>query len=290
MKKTETKLLRKFMYPTWLILGILIVPAAVYALYISFFSWSGSAATPPTFIGIGNYVKAVKDERFWLALFRTFYYSGVSVIISIIVGFVFAILLNQKILGKEVFRSIVLLSMVSTPVAVALVWVIMYNPVSGIFNFFLEILGLPKQLWISDPNTVIPSISLVDAWQGIPLVTIILLAALQSLPTEPLEAAYIDGASNFQVLNKIIFPLLRPHFIAAMILRVVDSMKNFDLIYVMTGGGPGRASETLNLYTFLTGFFYFDFGYAAVLTIALFVIILVLSQVLTKRREREWTY
>ncbi len=273
-----------------MLLGILLIPPALYLIYLSFFSWGGSALTPPLFVGLKNIISMLADERFWLALLRTFYYSASAVFLSVLTGFMFALILQRRVMGVRVFRSLVLLPMVSTPVAVAVTWVIMYNPLSGVFNWLLSLVGLPLQPWLSARATVIPSIVIVDAWMGAPLVTVIVLAAFQALPEEPVEAAHIDGATAWQSFRFVVFPMLKPYLIAAATLRVIDSMKNFDLIYVMTGGGPGRASETLNLYTFLNGFFYFEFGYSAVLAITLFAVIMALSKLLARWRDRQWRY
>lgn len=290
MNRDSRSTYRLFLLPMAVLLGFLLIPPAIYIIYLSFFSWGGSAVTPPLFVGLNNYVKMIGDDRFWLGLLRTFYYSGTAVFLSVIIGYCFALILNRKILGVKLFRSLVLLPMVSTPVAVAVTWVIMYNPLSGVFNWFLSLVGVAPQPWLSAKASVIPSIVIVDSWMGAPLVTVIMLAAFQALSDEPIEAAHIDGASAWQRFRYIIFPMLKPYLISATTLRVIDSMKNFDLIYVMTGGGPGRASETLNLYTFLNGFFYFEFGYSSVLAITLFLVIMGLSRILATWRERQWQY
>jgi len=290
MRPTDQRELRLFLVPLAVVLILTLVPPALYVIYLSFVSWGGSAVTPPQFVGFGNIVTMFKDTRFWLDLVRTFYYSSSAVVLSLAIGFLFALLLQRKVLGSRVFQSLLLLPMVSTPVAVAVTWVIMYNPLSGVFNWFLSLVGIVPLPWLSARLSAIPSIVVVDAWQGAPLVMIIVLAAFQAIPDEPIEAATIDGASAWQRFRHIVLPMLKPYLIVAVTLRIVDSMKNFDLIYAMTGGGPGEASETLNLYAFKSGFFYFDFGYSAILSITLFLLIAGLSKVLAKWRDRQWAY
>jgi multiple sugar transport system permease protein len=290
MIENDSKAFRFFCLPMLLVLGLLILPPAIYTIILSFFSWGGAATIPPKFVGLGNIIRMGTDERLWFSFLRTFYYASAAVFLSLVSGFIIALLMQKRVIGQNVFRSLVMLPMVSTPVAVAVTWVIMYNPVHGVINWFLEVFHRPPLTWLSDKSTALPSIFIVDAWIGTSLVAIILMAAFKAIPKEPVEAAYIDGASSFHILRFITLPMLKPYIVTATTLRVIDSMKNFDLIYVMTGGGPGRATETMNLYTFLNGFFYFEFGYAALLAIVLFLVISILSVFLSKWRIKGWTY
>jgi multiple sugar transport system permease protein len=157
VKNTDEKVLRLFVLPAAALFGILLVPPALYIIHLSFFTWGGSAVTPPRFVGLRNILAMLGDERFWLGLLRTFYYSASAVFLSVLTGFIFALILRRKVMGSRLFRSLVLLPMVSTPVAVAVTWVIMYNPLSGLFNWLLSIVGLPPQPWLSAGATVIPS-------------------------------------------------------------------------------------------------------------------------------------
>jgi multiple sugar transport system permease protein len=182
------------------------------------------------------------------------------------------------------------LPMVSTPVAVALIWVIMFNPSLGILNYFLTSLGLKPLLWLGHPRTVLPSLILMDTWKWTPFMVLIIHAGLQSLPLTPFEAARIDGASRWQVLRYITLPLLRSTIAVALMFRTMDSLKTFDTIYVMTEGGPNNASEILNIYTFQTGFKYFHIGYASALAVILIVFVFAVNLLLVRFRERSWSY
>src|SRR5205823_9125331 len=140
------------------------------------------------------------------------------------------------------------LPMMATPVAVALVWTMMFHPQLGVLNYLLSLVGIPPQLWVFDPGTVIPSLVLVETWQWTPLVMLIVLGGLAALPTEPYEAAQLDGASEWQLFRYITLPLLAPFLVVAAVIRTIDAIKAFDTIYVISQGGPGTASETINLY------------------------------------------
>jgi multiple sugar transport system permease protein len=178
--------------------------------------------------------------------------------------------------------------MVATPVAIALVWMMMYNPTLGVMNYLVSLVGLGPYTWVSNAALVIPALAVVDTWEWTPLITLITLAGLATLPIEPYESAVIDGASAAQMFWRITLPLLRPTIIVALLFRAIDCLKTFDIIYVMTQGGPGFASETLNVYTFQVGLFYFHMGYASSLLVILFALVLGVSLLLIKVRRGAW--
>jgi multiple sugar transport system permease protein len=182
-------------------------------------------------------------------------------------------------------RTVILLPMVATPVAIALIWALMFNPSLGVLNYFLESLGLERSLWVAQSNLAIPSLVLVDTWQWSPMIALILLAAMQSVPAEHYEAARIDGASGWQSFWHITIPSIRSAIVVALILRAVDALKTFDIIYVITEGGPGTASETLNVLAFKTGFQFFHAGYAATLLIFLMFLVLGIAMLLNADPE-----
>jgi len=280
-------------YPAWtfplpavLALFILMVFPVIYTLWMSLHEWFVSSVTPPKFVGLANYVEIItSDTRFHEALLRTFYFTALAVVVQTILGVGIALIFNREFLGKGVVRTLFLFPMVATPVAIALVWMMMFNPTLGILNYFLKLLGLPPGLWIANEHSVIPSLALVDTWQWTPFITLIALAGLSALPQEPFEAALIDGASGWQTFWNVTLPLLRPTIMVAVLFRTIDALKTFDIIYVMTQGGPGNASETLNIYIFQTGFSYFHMGYASSLLVILFAIVMFISILLTRARR-----
>jgi len=273
-----------FVLPAVFFLAAVAAFPVVYTIGLSLFNWSG-AATPPAWIGLRNYGDVFTgDPGFRNALFVTGYFTGVSVLIEVVLGVGLAQLLNREFIGKGIARTLLILPVAGTPVALALVWRHMYNPSNGIFTWFAEILRLPPQRWLADATTVVPSLILFDVWQWTPLIMLITLAGLVSLPSDIYEAAQIDGASPWQSFWRITLPLVRPSIVAAAMLRFMDSVKTFDQIYVTTQGGPGIASQTLNLYVFDQAFQYLHFGYASALLIVLFFIILAGNVVLVSLR------
>ena len=258
-----------------------------FTLWNSFSGWSLTAGRPNTLIGPQNYFAILADARFWNAVWNTLYFTALAMTLELVLGVAMALLLDFKDYpGKRVVTSILLLPMMATPVAVAMVWLLMFEPTAGVINFTLGQLGLPKQLWIAGSNSVIPSLVLVDVWEWTPLITLIVLAGLAGLPSEPFEAARVDGASYWQILRRVTLPMLLPTISVAGLLRFIDCIKTFDIIYGMTGGGPGFSSETLNIYAYNQAFYYFNFGYASALLVIFFTIVTGISLLVTYSRRR----
>jgi multiple sugar transport system permease protein len=270
--------------PAVTFMTIMIIFPIGFTLYIMFFRWSGGAANPPKFIGLNNFLNLFKDARFSNALVVTMYITAVGLLLQTVLGTAIALLLNESFVGRKVIRAFLLLPMMATWVATALVWRWMMYPKSGVLNFFLEKLGLPRLLWLSGNATVVPSIIMIDTWQWTPLIIVIVLAGLQSLPSEPYESARIDGAHGWQILFRITLPMLRPVIVTAMVLRTVDLIKTFDVIMSASQGGPRFRSENLNIYIYNTGLFYFRIGYSGTLLLVYFVIILIVTYFLSRQR------
>jgi multiple sugar transport system permease protein len=180
--------------------------------------------------------------------------------------------------------------MVATPVAIALVWTMMFHPQLGVLNYLLTRVGLPPSLWVYSPQTVIPSLVLVETWQWTPLVMLIVLGGLATLPTEPLESAVVDGAGAWQIFRDITLPLILPFIMVAVVLRTIDALKAFDTIFTISQGGPGTASETINIYLYLQAFSFFRIGHASAVVMVFFVIIVACSlSLLVLRQRMRWT-
>jgi multiple sugar transport system permease protein len=180
--------------------------------------------------------------------------------------------------------------MMATPVAIALVWTMMFHPQLGVLNYLLSLVGLPPQLWVFHPATVIPSLVLVETWQWTPLVMLIVLGGLAAIPAEPYESAQIDGAGVWQMFRYITLPLVMPFLFIAGMIRMIDAVKSFDIIFAITQGGPGSASETINLYLYSVAFIYYDLGYGSAIAVVFFILIVVLAAVLLYLRQRTvWT-
>lgn len=226
------------------------------------------------FIGLQNYVAMLKDPVFWNGLKVTFSLYFLSIIPQIVLGLYIANLLHKTIRGSKVLRTVILTPFTMPPVTVAMMWLILLDPTFGPMNWVLESLGLSKSLFLASTKLVVPTLAAIDIWQYTPFMVLIILGGLQSLPEEPYEAAEIDGASKSRQFFSITLPMLGPTLMTAIILRSVDLLRFFDTIYITTQGGPGNASNSLNVYAYTKGFVYFQMGYASAIMITLMVIII----------------
>ena len=279
-----------FPAPAVLLVAVLIVYPIAYTGWMSFQEWSASSLSPPRFVGAANYAKIlVGDARFREAVARTIYFTLVAVAAETLLGVAMALLFNREFWGRGLLRTLAILPMVATPTAIALVFVMMYHPTLGVANYLVSLAGLAPFRWTYSSQTALYALALVDIWQWTPLIMLIALAGLASLPREPYEAARLDGASPFQAFWHITLPLLRPALVVAILFRAIDALKTFDIIFVMTQGGPANASETINILLFNQAFSYFNMGYAASMAVALFALVMGASLLLIKvRRSTTW--
>lgn len=275
-----------YVLPALLFVLLMMVVPVLYTVRLSLFEWSMSAVSPPVFVGFANYAALFRDQRFWDATVNTFYFTIVALAIEVALGLAVALLLNRKFKGKNIAKTVMLLPMVATPVAMGMVWMLMYEPSIGAANMLLKALGLKPQLFLASMTQVIPSLILVDVWQWTPMVSLILLAGLSTLPADPYESADVDGANAWQKFIHITLPLLMPTIVIATMLRLIDVLKTYDIIYATTQGGPNLKSETLNIYGYVLGFQYFKFGYASALLVVFFLIVLALTLLLIMFRNR----
>jgi multiple sugar transport system permease protein len=262
----------------------------VFVFLVSLHEWPLSPVIPSTFIGLGNYAGLLASPRFWTSLWITGYFTLLAVCGELVLGFAVALLLHRDFRGRGLARVAMILPMAATPVAMSLIWNMMMEPSIGMLNYLLSLVWAPRFLWAADPTWVVPSLAFIDVWFWTPFMALIISAGLQTIPEEILESARLDGATAFGLFRYITLPLVRPHVVMAIILRVIPALKTFDHIFVITGGGPLRRSETLNLYTFLEGFEFFHMGYSSALALSLTAIILAVSALLARLRAREWSY
>jgi multiple sugar transport system permease protein len=274
-----------FAYPAPAVatLFLIVIIPIVFNLTLAFNKWTIGLGQP-RFIGFGNFLELLSDERVFNGVKVMIYFSGLSLSLEMILGLLIAVYFNRQFKGSEIVQAIYILPFAATPVAVALIWRIMLNPEIGVLNYLLRSVGLPGSLWVSSPQTVIPALVMVDVWKWTPMITLIVLAGLKSLPHEPYEAARVDGASPLQIFWYITLPLIRPVLIAALMLRSLDNLKEFDIIYTVTQGGPGISSETLYLYSYMVGFNFFKAGYGSALMVVVFLIVLVFNVVMNRMR------
>ena len=251
--------------------GMIAFPV-VYTVWISFQTFSTTGKQ--SFSGLANYAKLIHDTEFWHGLWITIALYLLSLALQLVFGIWLALVLFRAKRLHGIVRSFFISPFMMPPVVAAMVWLVILDPSLGAANYLLQLVGLPPSDWLASPTWVIPTVAIIDTWQWAPYVALIVLGGLQSLPPSVYEAAQIDGASPFKTFTRITLPLLMPTIVTATILRSVDLLRFFDIIYITTQGGPGSASNTLNIYGFRVGFEFFNFGYASALMLTLTAIVL----------------
>ena len=261
-----------FIAPNMIVFTVFLFVPMLLAIYMSFNEWS--LIESPTFIGLGNYVQMVQDPQFWQALGNTLLYTVGTVPVNIALGLLVAIGLNRRLPGRALLRSIFFVPVVISGVAVALVGAWIFNDSYGVINNALTALGFDAVPWLTSERWAMLSIIAMGLWLGIGFNMVIYLAALQGISPEYYEAAQLDGASGWARFRNITWPLLGPTTFLLVILGVISSLHVFDLIFVMTGGGPGFATTVLVMYLYQTAFQNLQMGYASAMGVVLFLLLL----------------
>ena len=216
---------------------------------------------------LANFLELLSDHRFINSLGIQVRLSVFTVGFQLLLGLGAALLLNSRLRFVEAIRSLFIIPMVLPPIVVAIMWKVLFTPDISVLNWALGVMGLPQPAWLAHPKLALPAIIIADIWEWFPFTLLMLLAALQMMPSEPIEAARIDGANAWQVFRHVVLPLLRPAMVVTILFRLIESVKAFPLIFVMTGGGPGTVTEVTNYYAFLQGFTYSLIGYSAAISV-----------------------
>jgi multiple sugar transport system permease protein len=271
--------------PTFLLMVCVFGLPLVFSLYLSFTGWGlDQPLFAARFVGLANYDDLLTNSVFKNAIFITLGYTAATVAAQMLLGLGIALLLNVDLPGMRVFRTALIVPMMVTPIVGALCWKLLLDPSHGVLNQWIG----EKIVWLGRPDTAIIAIWVVGVWQNTTYVTLILLAGLRSLPTEPLEAASIDGASRLQAFWSLTLPMLRPYILVALLLRTIFEFRAFDNIYAMTGGGPANSTMVLSMYTYLVTFVQFDFSIgaaAAWMMLLIAMMLCVLFILVIRRRE-----
>ena len=273
-----------FVVPAVVVVGSVIVFPWGFTVWMSLHEWTVGGAR--RFTGLSNYARLVSDERFIASIGHTLVYTFLAVVLPLVFGTLAALIFNSRLPLRGILRGLFVMPMMATPVAIALVWTMMFHPQLGVLNYLLSLVGIPPQGWVFNSATVIPSLVLVETWQWTPLVMLIVLGGLAAIPSEPYESAAIDGANALQRFRYITLPMIAPFLMVAVIIRTIDALKSFDIIYAITQGGPGTASETINLYLYSVAFAYYDIGYGSAIAVVFFALVIALSLLMLHLRQR----
>lgn len=281
-----------FLLPALLLYTGIVIFSIVEAFYYSFFSWN--ALSPKVFIGFDNYIRMLtKDGLFVSSLLNILFILAFSVVFQQLAGFVWAVLLSGKVRGKAAFRNIFFAPAVISSVAIGLMWTFIFHPNIGLINTLLEAVGLESwtRLWLQDKHTALWAVSFVTSWQYAGYSMILFLAAIQNIPSSIFESAKIDGAGSWTIIRRITLPLIKPMIKVNTILICIGSLKFFDLVYAMTGGGPAHRTEVLASYIYTRSFQNFEYGYGNAMSIVLLLVCIgftLAANTLLKTEELEY--
>jgi len=271
------------LWPALLFSAAMIVFPFGYAVFLSLEEFV--FGTKPRFVGLGNYLTLAGDPQFWNGFQLTVTLYLVSLALQLVTGTWLGLLLARLDVARGLVRTVMVSPFMLPPVVVGMMAIVILDPGFGIANWLLAQLGLPPRQWLADPETVILTVAMIDTWQWAPFVALIVLGGRLSLPQDVFESAAIDGATGWQCFRRVTLPLLAPTLVTAVVLRSVDLLRFFDVIYITTGGGPGYASTTFNVLAYKRGFEFFDIGYASAIMVTLSS--LVFGSVLAFARLRE---
>ncbi len=276
-----------FVIPTIVFLILINIFPLFYSLILSFADYSAISGKSPDFIGIQNYREILHDPHIWESLYITMKYVIISVSGQLVVGFGIALLLNRAIPFKGTITTLLMLPMMMSMAIVGLFWKLLYSPSWGIINYLL---GLEKFVWISNPKMALLAIAITDIWMWSPFVMLLSLAGLSAIPQHLYEAAAIDRASRWFTFRRITLPLVTPLLLIAVIFRTMEAFKTFDLAFIMTGGGPGTATEMISIKLYNMAFPQWQTGKSCALAYILLIMIIGISNIyikyLNKAKER----
>jgi len=276
-----------FLSPGLLLFSVFTLFALGFAFYLTFHEWNALSPDTP-FVGLQNYKRMLGDDDFRQSIINTAYYTGASVPLTMGIGLLIALLLNQPIRGRGFFRTIYFLPVVTPFVVVAIIWKWLYNGDFGLFNYYLLKTHLITQplLWLSDKHLAMPAVVLMSVWSGVGFSMVIYLAGLQAIPQELYEAAKMDGAGSWSRLRHITIPMLAPTTLFLMVMGIIGSFQVFTQIFIMTNGGPVNRTTTMVFYIYEAAFKFYEMGYASTLAYGLFALLFVFTLIQLRMYRR----
>jgi multiple sugar transport system permease protein len=274
ISRRNRKIVSLFLLPTIVVLFVITLYPMLYAIWLSFRSYDlAKLFVPRVFVGLANYREVLTSQSFFHALLVTFKLMALTLSVQLVLGVGIALLVSQRLPGMAIVRTLLMTPMMIAPVIVGLVWLFIYFPELGYLNYFLGLVGISPIPWITSTRWALIAIAIADIWQWTPFIMMGVTAALHSLSPEPYEAAKIDGNSRIDVFLRVTLPQLKPVLLSLLFLRAIDAFKIYDIIYVLTKGGPGDSTEVISLYIYRQSFTFWRMGVGAAASfISLFVI------------------
>lgn len=276
-----------FLAPAVLFLLITWVYPLLNSLWLSFHSWNMMIPfSQPVWVGVQNYARLIYDPAFINSIKITLIYVAAAVAIEFVLGMGLALLATSGVHAMGPIRTVLLFPLMMTPVVAGILWRSLFHSTYGVINHVIGLLGIPPQTWLGDPSQALAAVIMVEIWQQLPVVTFVLAAGIQSLPVDLYKAAAVDGASRWQMFRMITLPLLRPVIIVVLMLRIMDAFKVFDIVFMLTYGGPGQTTEVLSLLIYKTGLKFFQIGQASAMSWIFLLFIFVISFFFIRELQR----
>ena len=269
--------------PAIAILLIMVVYPTIFAVWTALHQYNPMLPEMDRFVGLGNFEHAFKDPIFLDTVVRTAVFVVIAVTAEFVLGFGLALVVFYLIAhGNTLVRLALTMPMIMPPIAIGLIWRWLFDGQFGLINYAMKLMGLPPQIWLGNTTTAMGAVILVEVWQWMPFVFLCLYAGLASLPSEPMQAARVDGAGPLQLLWYIVLPMLKPLILVVLLFRIIDCMRVFDIVFVLTEGGPSNGTVVYPFLIYMQGFRYFNVGYAAALSWLAVVFVSILASVLIR--------
>jgi multiple sugar transport system permease protein len=263
--------------PGLVALVLVVLFPLLFTIFTSLFEYTLVRPGYDTFVGIDNYRSALEENYLGESIVVTVKFVIAVVLIEFLIGFTVALMLNAVTRFKNIYYPILLMPLLINPVVVAQIWRMFLHPELGIVNYLIGLVGVAKVNWLGDPNIAFWTVVMVDIWHQVSFMIILLLAGLSALPKEPYEAARMDGASTLQSFFHITLPLMRPVIVVTLLIRLIFAIKTFDLIFIMTRGGPGTATDLISYFIYRSAFYGLDIGQASAISVVLLIVVLALT-------------
>ena len=276
-----------FLAPSIFFIVAMIIAPLVYNFSLSFTDWTMAVNKAPKFIGLANYIEVFKEPRFINSVGRTLIFSVIAIALEAILGIALAVLINRKFHGRRIVQALMLLPVVATPVALGMAWKLILEPSIGFANVVVTALGFEARKFLATTSfESMLVLILIDVWEWTPLIMLMVYAGLNTIPQDPYESALIDGANKWQTFTQISLPLASSSILIAILMRLIDVVKTFDIIYATTQGGPNFATENINIYAYLNMFGYYEFGKAAAISVLFFIVVMAIGGGFLKVKEK----
>ena len=276
-----------FLAPSIIFILTMIIAPLVYNFSLSFTDWTMAVNKAPKFIGLANYLEVFKEPRFINSVGRTLIFSVIAIALEALLGIALAVLINRKFHGRRIVQALMLLPVVATPVALGMAWKLILEPSIGFANVVVTALGFEARKFLATTSfESMLVLILIDVWEWTPLIMLMVYAGLNTIPQDPYESALIDGANKWQTFTQITLPLASSSILVAILMRLIDVVKTFDIIYATTQGGPNFATENINIYAYLNMFSYYEFGKAAAISVLFFIVVMGIGGGFLKVKEK----